>query len=338
MKYLINEYVEDFGNAGSKARRDISSILGRNGTVVINLPYDSKKSHFSREVTTWKTLRTFWKKDTSRDEIIVQFPMRLNKLDQLGVLNMLKGFHSKVIIIHDLESLRRNDISFVHSEVNILNRFDVVISHSDNMTKYLRQHGLTTQVRELYLFDYLANSRENDFGGVPTMKDEYKVFFAGNLEKSLFLERLPYSLNQMLYVYGLNATPKMTEDLSHFMGFVNSDELPNKLKNGWGLVWDGTSSQKPTGLLGKYLAYNAPHKTSLYIAANLPVIVWSGAANAQFIVDNYLGVSVDSLDQVQEKLKSLTADQRSKIVKSVAKFSAKLRSGNMILSVLRKEG
>lgn len=338
MRYLINEYVEDFGNAGSKARRDISSILGRNSTTVINLPYDSKKSHISRELETWRTLGRYWNSATFKGQLIVQFPLRLNKLDQFGVLKMIKKFQSKVVIIHDLESLRRGDESLAKSEVKFLNKFNLVISHSSNMTTYLREHGLNTEVRELYLFDYLAGQEETGFNQGSPISKKFKVYFAGNLGKSLFLENVPSSLNDILYVFGLNATQKMKRELKHFMGFVDGEQLPDKLKGGWGLVWDGASTMQPTGLLGKYLAYNAPHKTSLYIAASVPVIVWSGAANARFVTENFLGISVDSLGQIQSKLESLSGDEYSKILLSVAEFSSKLRNGEMILNVLRKEG
>ncbi|MCU6432062.1 hypothetical protein [Lacticaseibacillus paracasei] len=175
MRYLINEYVEDFGNAGSKARRDISSILEKNNTTVINLPYDSKKSHLRREFETWRTLGKYLSLSTVKGQLVVQFPLRLNKLDQFGVLNMVKKFQSKVVIIHDLESLRRGDNSLAQSEVKFLNKFDLVISHSSNMTKYLRKHGLNTEVRDLYLFDYLADQKENSIKQVFSSSKELDV-------------------------------------------------------------------------------------------------------------------------------------------------------------------
>ena len=337
MDYLINEYVEDFGNAGSKARRDISKILEANGAEIINLPYDSKKSHLRREVQTWTTLMRYWNKDSFKGRIIVQFPLRLNVLDQVGVLHMVKKFRAKVVIIHDLESLRKDDQSFIKSEVTFLNRFDLVISHSENMTRYSRSNGVKAKIRNLYLFDYLSN-QPNKASVLGDTNKKSKVFFAGNLEKSLFLERIPASLNERLYVYGLNATEKMKTDLKHFMGFVEGDSLPTKLKNGWGLVWDGPSPRQPKGVLGNYLAYNAPHKTSLYIAADVPVIVWSGAANADFIKKNSLGIVVDSLEEVNDKLESLTDKQYNSILRKVSDFSAALQSGKMIMGLLRNEG
>ena len=63
------------------------------------------------------------------------------------------------------------------------------------------------------------------------------------------------------------------------------------------------SSETCKGSFGEYLRINNPHKTSLYLASGIPVIIWSKAALAEFIEKNKCGITVDSLYEIADKLK-----------------------------------
>ena len=68
-----------------------------------------------------------------------------------------------------------------------------------------------------------------------------------------------------------------------YCGQYKPEELPEKLEGGFGLVWDGDDLGACTGVFGEYMKYNNPHKTSLYLASGLPVIIWEKAAMAKYI-------------------------------------------------------
>lgn len=53
-------------------------------------------------------------------------------------------------------------------------------------------------------------------------------------------------------------------------------EQIDHIHGSWGLVWDGNSIEGCEGELGNYLKINAPHKISLYIAAELSEKVRKG--------------------------------------------------------------
>mgnify|MGYP007079152982 FL=1 len=85
-------------------------------------------------------------------------------------------------------------------------------------------------------------------------------------------------------LYGNGFDLEKAQGKEHFncKGFVRSDELIATAEGDFGLVWDGFSVDACTGNFGEYLKYNNPHKTSLYIRCELPVIIWDQAALSDF--------------------------------------------------------
>ena len=101
---------------------------------------------------------------------------------------------------------------------------------------------------------------------------------------------------------------KTWENISYH-GRIGSDEFIRTVKADWGLVWDGDTIDGCSGIWGSYLRINNPHKTSFYLRAGLPVIVWEESAMASFITSNHLGIAVNSLNELPEKLKAITSDE-----------------------------
>lgn len=81
------------------------------------------------------------------------------------------------------------------------------------------------------------------------------------------------------------------------------------------MVWDGTSVSTCTGDFGEYLQYNNPHKTSLYIRCQLPVIIWKQAALADFVRENGIGICVDSLEELEKILNTLSEEEYAEMKK-----------------------
>ena len=94
-------------------------------------------------------------------------------------------------------------------------------------------------------------------------------------------------------------------DFSHmknvvYKGMLPSDEIVYKVTGDYGLVWDGDSLNGCTGVYGKYLKYNNPHKLSLCMAAGKPVVVWKKSAVAKFVEKENVGICVDSLEELNQ--------------------------------------
>ncbi len=117
-----------------------------------------------------------------------------------------------------------------------------------------------------------------------------------------------------------------------YRGFIPSDKLIREVKGDFGLVWDGDSVSACSGDWGHYLQYNNPHKTSLYIRCELPVIIWKKAALASFIKDNGIGICVDSLEELNDILNHLSPEDIINMKKNIKSVSQKLANGHYTLS------
>ena len=104
----------------------------------------------------------------------------------------------------------------------------------------------------------------------------------------------------------------------------------------WGLVWDGDSIDTCSGLLGKYLRYNAPHKCSLYIAAHLPLIVWEESAMAPFVRENGIGICVKSIGEIKDRISKISDDEYTEMQRKLEILSKRLDSGEQMKSAIRK--
>ena len=101
----------------------------------------------------------------------------------------------------------------------------------------------------------------------------------------------------------------------------------------FGLVWDGESLDECSGIYGKYLLYNNPHKLSLYLSSGKPVIVWKQSALAPFVEENGLGVAVGSLAELENL--DLRANYES-YKKNVMEMKKKLGSGYYLTQAIAR--
>ncbi len=106
------------------------------------------------------------------------------------------------------------------------------------------------------------------------------------------------------------------------------------IKEDWGLVWDGDSIETCDGLFGAYIKMASSHKIALYLAANRPLIVWSGSGLAKIVKEQSLGIVVDSLKDIELMIKSLNQEQKNKILKSVKQWGYSIRTGHIYDGIL----
>lgn len=191
------------------------------------------------------------------------------------VCNMAHLRGAKVIVlIHDLGSFRRKALT-VAQEIKRLNHADYIIAHNEKMKKWLEDNGCKAKLGVLEIFDYLSESKATP---KPNVKKPYSVLYAGalNVRKNTFLYEVGeyiHSFSFNLYGNGFEIDKAKGKEHFKYMGFVKSDDLIATTQGDFGLVWDGFSASACTGNFGEYLQYNNPHKTSLYIRCELPVII-----------------------------------------------------------------
>ena len=125
------------------------------------------------------------------------------------------------------------------------------------------------------------------------------------------------------------------ETLWEYMGSYPPDILPQYLNQGFGLIWDGNSTESCAGVIGNYLKYNNPHKCSLYLASGIPVIVWKKAALADFINIHNAGILVESLEEIPEKIQNLSEKEYIQMKNNAEKISLKLKDGYFLKKAIR---
>lgn len=347
-KYCVVEKGLLEQHAGSKARCDAGQILIKKGwePVYVNpIKVRNNVSYFER-IRVIPGFIKDWKKICSGtrqgDRLMIQYPLDMYPKVAMLALKYIRKMKEKgvriQILIHDIDSLRTADQGdrewYQQAEKEFFVLADDIIAHNEKMTDYLRSTGLAQPIIPLGLFDYLIEGEIKEEQEIPN-----HVVVAGNLsrEKAGYIYKLAES--QVSYsLYGPNIDLKGIGKNVSYQGSFQPDRLPEVLKGKFGLVWDGAFVDHCGGEFGEYMRYNNPHKTSLYLSCGLPVIVWEEAAVADFVKEHQVGVSVHSLNELPEKLESITGDSYRRMKKNAIEVGNKLRRGDMLQSAIDKTG
>ncbi len=338
-KYFVQEEAGKDQSALSKARQDVSSILSKNHWTALDIhrkkSLQSKIVHYIRMMF-WTNLD--WIKIGNRIErdsvMLVQFPflnsLVFNKVAAWYIARLKKQKNVKVILlIHDIDSIRfpqETTKQYSHEKV-FWGLSDVIIAHNDRMKEYLLEQSVKSHIVTLQVFDYIGNST-----AVTDERRDGSVVIAGNLDgnKAGYLRKLKEIKDCDFSLYGPGFEKQMEADNVIYRGVYPSDQLAAHIRGSWGLVWDGVSTNACTGAYGEYLRYNNPHKVSLYISLGLPVIIWKEAAEASFIEENKIGITIDSLDELGKRLKNISVEKYVEIEENIKHISSKLCSGGYL--------
>lgn len=289
------------------AKRHVDELMSRMGFCDVAVKVGKGKvATFFRKLFSMVNLAV---KLTSNDVLIIQYPFKKFYVIQCRIAHW-KG--AKIItLIHDLGTFRRRKLT-AEKEIKRLSHTDVIIVHNQRMNDWLVEHGCKLPLVNLDIFDYLSDDQPTQTTYAPHEKPT--IVFAGGISrrKTSFIYELDSALSGChldLYGSGLEPNVEKTWENISYHGRIGSDEFIRTVKADWGLVWDGDTIDGCSGIWGSYLRINNPHKTSFYLRAGLPVIVWKESAMAPFITSNKLGIAVNSLNELPEKLKAITSDE-----------------------------
>ena len=341
-KFQVFEATEQFNHAGSKATADIMSVAEALGFKTLFLRMRTTQKGCIAKVRRQIGYIIDWNKCyravTEGAVILLQHPFhypQITREKQLYALKQKK--HVNIIsIVHDVEELRAfrfNDYYKKEFKV-MLEISDVIIVHNEAMRSFFLSRGVPEdKLVVLRIFDYLQRNTEKN------IKFEKSISIAGNLDvtKCKYIGQLGEIQEVKINLYG----PNFKEDMKkikniEYHGSYPVEEIPDQLKGGFGLVWDGDSIDGCVGLSGQYLKYNSPHKLSLYLSSGIPVIIWSGAAEADFVRENGVGICVDSLRDVDKIFAQLSEKDYFDICAKVKNIRCRLISGNYTKSVLEE--
>lgn len=331
-KYQIYEKMPaQINHAVSKAPADVAEIANKMGFEELYIYKTSNKYDFKskikRQLTYFKDWQSAYRRIENNSVLLLQHPFRTHQLGREKYIKKLKEKKSIKIIslIHDVEELRQSIFNdYYKSEFDfMLNIADVIIVHNESMMNFFIQRGISKdKLVNLRIFDYL---REDYTPNIPTYSKTITI--AGNLDvkKAAYLKNLDKVKNDFI-LYGPNYSLHDYKNCE-YRGIVPTSQMPNKLKSGWGLIWDGSSINTCDGPTGNYLQYNNPHKLSLYLSSNLPVIIWKEAAEAAFVEKNKVGITISSLSDVSKKFEHINEDEYKKYAENAQKIGEKLATG-----------
>lgn len=346
-------------SAANKAREDVELIVNSAGVPSFMM---SPKCVSAVDQGAFKKIYKHlvnyreWKKLVSGlnagDCLLLQFPVVCRTAFFSSVVRYAKSKRIKLVfLLHDVEAfrlMRRSDISlatkltFEHEQNRSLPLADAIISHNPAMSECLvEEFGCNKDaIINLELFDYLFDGQKIDGQKSEFFADKSgPIVIAGNLRphKAGYIYDLPADCSFYLYGVGLDES-RIKSQKVEYKGRFNPDDGPSEIKGSWGLVWDGDSVESCSGPYGEYLRINNPHKASLYLAAGLPVIIWSQAALAPFVAKNNLGITVENLCDVKEAISALTDAQYEFMRKNADAMSKKLQAGYFTKHALAEAG
>lgn len=100
------------------------------------------------------------------------------------------------------------------------------------------------------------------------------------------------------------------------------EALTHQLEGSFGLVWSSDSFPGVTGILGDYEKYNLPHKLSMYLAADEPVIVYKDSAAADFVLKNGIGLVISDLRQIEKEFNKMDEEKYQKIFQNTHRIGS----------------
>ena len=142
--YLSEKPVQSF-HAGNKAREDIEEILKIRGYKVwIHVSQHEfyslwRKISYVLSLSTIKQALFFI--FAKGKDVIYQYPSCFNVIMNFFIRNSIPKNRS-YLLIHDINSLRKENFVGLSEEIKVLNSAKVIISHNEQMTDILRQNGL----------------------------------------------------------------------------------------------------------------------------------------------------------------------------------------------------
>lgn len=290
-KIQYSIYKRDTGNASGKAKKDCLEIMEKMGFSHL---YEPSNIQGIRVIQQFFSL-LFLTLKKEKKVFVLQYPA-VHEMFYSLIIKAIHKMDVSIAIIHDLLSLQNNlNNEDLQNEIEFFNYFKYIIVPNKSMQKLLEKNGCKAKLINMEIYDYLHDSKHS------IVKSEFdgNICFAGNLQKSLFLQNIDKIKNVKFLIYGKNGN-YLEKSNVEYKGCLPADDLVYLLEGDYGLVWDGDSLDECTGTVGRYLLYNSPHKLSSYIAAGKPIITWNNAAIAEYVKKYNIGIVVSSLKELEK--------------------------------------
>ncbi len=325
--YLTRNY-KGTSHGGGKARVDMEDILAGMGAVNLGLKRTFYRNPVIDFALTFSGVLKFCASVRKGDVVILQYPVKKYYRIICRVARM-KG--ARVItLIHDLGCFRRRKLT-VAEEMKKLALSDVLIPANVHMIKWLKDHGCKEPMTDQQVWDYRSESNP-----VMPVQPADTCLFVGDLRSAHngYLYKLPQSLK--IHLYGPGAPKELPGNIIHH-GLTPSDDIIAGSEGRYGLLWYGTGLEHDkTEFIGEYIRICNPHKLALYMLAGKPVVMWSQAADADFVREEGVGITVDSLLEIDKRLSEISDEEYQTMVSNCHSVAAKMKEGFFIRTALER--
>lgn len=333
--YIARNYRSKFDAAG-KAKMDCESILQQNDWLNIGLA----QTWIANSVlgTLISALGVTWAliKLKPKSNLCLQYPF--NKFYRYCLWGAKLKKCVVTTIVHDVKSLK-GKYGYSKEEVDLLIRSEHLIVHNKAMSDWFKAQGLKSQIIEIEAFDYL-HTPKLDLPKTPTVFSKLRIVFAGNMNNFIYeLDELKTD-NFKFDLYGVGFKAEKVKSnqnsLLDYKGAFPADEIIDRIDGDFGLVWYGDSLDSCDGQMGQYLKFNNPHKLSLYILCEMPIIIWDKAAMADFVEEYKIGITVSSLKELSEKLRSISPSDYQQFKTNTLALKKQMQKGEFLSGALKK--
>lgn len=331
--YVLNQRREETCDAAGKAMRDVFLALQeKEAKIIRGVP---KKYPKWMKVLDLPYLVLFLLIRAGKGDVIFySIPENHMKIKLIQMIRPIKRY-KMLCFINDLNAQRYGEGSSKKAgqELWDLGTADDVLVPNKNTKDMLQKEGVATNMVPVGIWDYRMDKeqvkrlRQTQMSVSSDKKDSIRIAFAGNLNKSEFLSKIKIPDSIQIELWGKLEQQKQKELPAgcNYHGILSSEEIPLAICGmDFGLVWDGSGEDEIEGGLGEYLRYNNSHKCALYLAAGIPVIVWSKSGMAHFVREHQCGITVDRLGELEE---SVNAANRDQLRKQTSVVAAQLQQG-----------
>ena len=330
--YYISEHSNQELKHGGIGPADIETILLKNGAIPIRFPFHFDFSVKAKVARFYYLVKIFFL-IRANSVVVFQHPLyaRINIL-LLKLLRLRKSV-SIICVVADIDGLKDGNANLLQREKTFFKNHRYFILHNPAMGEWFKAFHPNAVYSFLTCFDFLTKE------STQRRSKSNKIVFAGNLQKSGFLNKLDVWLekNRSLHInlYG----PHISNDmLKHsrveYKGLHQPYVLPDLIEGSFGLVWDGEGIRQPEGSLGNYMRYISHHKLSLYIVSHLPVILYEKAGSAELVKKYNIGLTVKTLFEIEDKINELPEAEYDRMVRNTYDLAREITSGSCFLKAL----
>ena len=233
-------------------------------------------------------------------------------------VNKIKSYRDTklIIFVQDIQKLMfDSEQAILDMEIRTLNKADLLILPSKKMHRYLKENGLDEKpVIYQTIWDMPSDICFVDHAVTRCFH------FAGNYNRFPFLAE--YHGKTPIYQYDANKPDRENDDSFCWRGYFEQEKLMHELsKGGFGLVWSDDE------YFDRYYSMNQPYKLGTNLAAGIPVIVKRGCVHDKFVERNGLGYAVDTLDEADKLVQSITDAEYIKLYHNVKNIQKLILDG-----------